>query len=67
MRLRDVEPGDVDAYIAMRCDPVMTAELGGPLPREGIGEKVKRGGGALRERQLVVASAAASRVTWPST
>ena len=42
MRLRDVEPGDVGAYIRMRCDPAMTAELGGPLPREGIEEKVAR-------------------------
>ena len=40
--LRDVEPGDVDAYVRMRCDPVMMAELGGPLPREGIEEKVRR-------------------------
>lgn len=42
MRLRDVELGDVDAYVRMRCDPVMTAELGGPLPREGIEAKVAR-------------------------
>jgi RimJ/RimL family protein N-acetyltransferase len=40
VRLRDVEPGDVGAYIRMRCDPAMTAELGGPLPSEGIEEKV---------------------------
>jgi RimJ/RimL family protein N-acetyltransferase len=40
VELRDVEPGDVDAYIRMRCDPVMMAELGGPLPREGIAAKV---------------------------
>jgi len=39
--LRDVEPGDVDAYYAMRCDPVMMAELGGPQPREGIPAKVE--------------------------
>jgi RimJ/RimL family protein N-acetyltransferase len=26
----------------MRCDPAMMAELGGPLPREGIEEKVAR-------------------------
>lgn len=26
----------------MRCDPVMMAELGGPLPREGIEAKVAR-------------------------
>jgi RimJ/RimL family protein N-acetyltransferase len=38
--LRDVEPGDVDAYVRMRCDPAMMAELGGPLPRDGIEAKV---------------------------
>ena len=42
MRLRDVERGDVDAYVRMRCDPVMMAELGGPLPRGGIEDKVAR-------------------------
>lgn len=42
MRLRDVELGDVNAYVRMRCDPVMMAELGGPLPREGMEEKVAR-------------------------
>lgn len=42
VRLRDVELGDVRAYVRMRCDPVMMAELGGPLPREGIEEKVAR-------------------------
>ena len=42
MHLRDVELGDLDAYIRMRCDPVMMAELGGPLPREGIEGKVQR-------------------------
>ncbi|MFE2878263.1 GNAT family N-acetyltransferase [Streptomyces roseus] len=42
MRLRDVRPGDVDAYVRMRCDPAMMADLGGPLPREGMEEKVRR-------------------------
>jgi RimJ/RimL family protein N-acetyltransferase len=42
VRLRDVELGDVSAYVRMRCDPVMMAELGGPLPREGMGDKVAR-------------------------
>ena len=42
MRLREVELGDLDAYVRMRCDPVMMAELGGPLPREGIEAKVRR-------------------------
>jgi len=40
--LRNVEAGDVDAYVRMRCDPAMMGELGGPLPREGIEEKVRR-------------------------
>lgn len=42
MRLRDVELADLDAYVRMRCDPVMMAELGGPLPRDGIAAKVRR-------------------------
>ena len=42
VRLRDVELGDVDAYVRMRCDPAMMAELGGPLPREGVEDKVAR-------------------------
>ncbi len=41
MLLRDVEPGDLDAYVRMRCDPAMMAELGGPLPRHGIEAKVE--------------------------
>jgi RimJ/RimL family protein N-acetyltransferase len=40
--LRDVRPGDVDAYVRMRCDPAMMAELGGPMPRAGIEAKVQR-------------------------
>ena len=40
--LRNVEIGDTDSYVAMRCDPGMMAELGGPLPREGIEAKVAR-------------------------
>jgi len=42
MLLRPVELTDVEAYVRMRCDPVMMAELGGPLPREGIEDKVAR-------------------------
>ncbi|MFR9800308.1 GNAT family N-acetyltransferase [Streptomyces sp. MS06] len=42
MRLRDVTADDVEAYVRMRCDPAMMAELGGPLPREGIEAKVRR-------------------------
>ncbi|MER7838537.1 GNAT family N-acetyltransferase [Streptomyces sp. NPDC096040] len=42
MYLRDVTPDDVDAYLRMRCDPVMMRDLGGPLPSEGMKEKVRR-------------------------
>ncbi|MFF3511284.1 GNAT family N-acetyltransferase [Streptomyces sp. NPDC002573] len=42
MQLRNVTPDDVDAYVRMRCDPVMMAELGGPLPREPMPDKVRR-------------------------
>ncbi|MGW0083440.1 GNAT family N-acetyltransferase [Streptomyces sp. NPDC003393] len=42
MRLRDVVPDDVDAYIRMRCDPIMMADLGGALPRERMRDKVSR-------------------------
>ncbi|MFE7353118.1 GNAT family N-acetyltransferase [Streptomyces sp. NPDC057543] len=42
MLLRDVEYGDVDAYVRMRCDPAMMVDLGGPLPREGMESKVRR-------------------------
>jgi RimJ/RimL family protein N-acetyltransferase len=42
VQLRDVEIGDLDIYVRLRCDPATMAELGGPLPREGIEEKVRR-------------------------
>ena len=42
MLLRDVGLEDVAAYVRMRCDPVMMAELGGPQPRDGIEDKVRR-------------------------
>jgi RimJ/RimL family protein N-acetyltransferase len=42
LRLRDVELQDLPAYLAMRCDPVMMAGLGGPLPAEGMADKVAR-------------------------
>jgi RimJ/RimL family protein N-acetyltransferase len=42
VKLRNVEPGDVDLYIRMRCDPIMMAELAGPLPEDGMAAKVAR-------------------------
>jgi RimJ/RimL family protein N-acetyltransferase len=41
MKLRNVEPGDLELYYRLRCDPVMMADLGGPLPRQGMVEKVQ--------------------------
>ena len=42
MRLRNVSPADVDAYVRMRCDPAMTADLGGPQRAEDMPAKVRR-------------------------
>jgi RimJ/RimL family protein N-acetyltransferase len=42
VRLRNVTVDDVDAYVRMRCDPVMMADLGGPLPPDGMKDKVRR-------------------------
>ena len=38
--LRDVEAGDADAYVRMRCDPAMMADLGGPRPIDDVRAKV---------------------------
>jgi RimJ/RimL family protein N-acetyltransferase len=40
--LRRTRFDETTAYVWMQCGPVMTAELGAPLPREGIEEKVAR-------------------------
>ncbi|MFE5580078.1 GNAT family N-acetyltransferase [Kitasatospora sp. NPDC056531] len=42
MRLRNVEAGDVEAYVRMRCDAGMMAELGGPLPREKVEARLRK-------------------------
>ncbi|MEU8263397.1 hypothetical protein AB0C02_22565 [Micromonospora sp. NPDC048999] len=49
MLLRDVEAADLDAYIGMRCDPLMMTELGGPQPRERIPGQLQRGIETVRE------------------
>ncbi|MGI5215871.1 GNAT family N-acetyltransferase [Plantactinospora sp. CA-290183] len=41
MLLRDVEPADLDAYLRMRCDPVMMRELGGPQSRDRVAGQLK--------------------------
>jgi RimJ/RimL family protein N-acetyltransferase len=40
--LRDVLPEDLDAYVRMRCDPAMMAELGGPQPAERMPAQLRR-------------------------
>ncbi|MFJ7249205.1 GNAT family N-acetyltransferase [Kitasatospora sp. NPDC098652] len=42
MRLRNVAAGDVEAYVRMRCDEAMMAELGGPLPREQVEARLRK-------------------------
>jgi RimJ/RimL family protein N-acetyltransferase len=42
VQLRDVELGDVAAYVQMRCDARMMTHLGGPRPIEEMADKVRR-------------------------
>lgn len=42
MELRNIEPGDLWLYEAIHCDPAMMEHLGGPLPKEGLAEKLAR-------------------------
>jgi RimJ/RimL family protein N-acetyltransferase len=42
MELRNIEAGDLWLYEAIHCDPRMMEHLGGPLPKEGLAEKVER-------------------------
>ena len=40
--LRDITVEDLPLYEAIHCDPRMMEHLGGPLPREGLAEKLER-------------------------
>ncbi|OZV82556.1 GNAT family N-acetyltransferase [Micromonospora echinospora] len=67
MRLRDVEVDDVEAYVRMRCDPAMTAHLGGPFPRDRVEAQVARDvelatGGTSLIKMIVVDSPGAGTV-----
>jgi RimJ/RimL family protein N-acetyltransferase len=42
MELRNLEIDDLPLYEAIHCDPRMMEHLGGPLPREGLAEKLRR-------------------------
>ena len=41
MRLIDITMDDLPLYEGMLCDPAMMQELGGPLPTEGMSEKLE--------------------------
>jgi RimJ/RimL family protein N-acetyltransferase len=49
VELRDVTLADLALYERMRCDPRMTTHLGGPLPREGLSEKLGRDVESVRD------------------
>lgn len=40
MELRAIQLGDLSLYEQIHCDPAMMEHLGGPLPREGLTEKL---------------------------
>jgi RimJ/RimL family protein N-acetyltransferase len=42
MELRDLTADDLWLYEAINLDPAMMSELGGPVPREGLAEKLRR-------------------------
>jgi RimJ/RimL family protein N-acetyltransferase len=42
MELRDLTEDDLWLYEAINLDPAMMSELGGPVPREGLAEKLRR-------------------------
>lgn len=42
MQLRNIEIDDLALYESIHCDPEMMEHLGGPLPREGLAEKLQR-------------------------
>jgi RimJ/RimL family protein N-acetyltransferase len=41
MELRDITMEDLPLYEALLCDPEVMSELGGPLPKEGLAEKLR--------------------------
>lgn len=42
MSLRDISLDDLWLFESMHCDPAMMSQLGGPLPREGEADKLRR-------------------------
>jgi RimJ/RimL family protein N-acetyltransferase len=42
VELRNIKLGDLSLYEQIHCDPAMMEHLGGPLPSEGLAEKLER-------------------------
>jgi RimJ/RimL family protein N-acetyltransferase len=51
VRLRDVTLDDLELYERLRCDPAMMAELGGPLPKETIPDKLRSDVAAVQREE----------------
>lgn len=47
MRLRNITTEDVSLYEAIHLDPAMMEHLGGPLPKEGLADKLVRDAAAV--------------------
>lgn len=54
VRLRNIELGDLWLYEAIHCDPRMMEHLGGPLPKEGLAEKLERDAAATEADEVWV-------------
>jgi RimJ/RimL family protein N-acetyltransferase len=54
LELRNIEAEDLALYEAIHCDPAMMSELGGPLPREGLAEKLQRDAAATAAGEVWV-------------
>ena len=54
MELRNIETRDLWLYEAIHCDPRMMEHLGGPLPKEGLAEKLERDAAATAADEVWV-------------
>lgn len=54
MELRNIEVGDLWLYEAIHRDPRMMEHLGGPLPSEGLAEKLERDAAATASDEVWV-------------
>lgn len=54
MRLRNIATDDLWLYEAIHCDPRMMEHLGGPLPKEGLAEKLERDAAATEADEVWV-------------